>query len=111
MSSRRRAGFSEGKGTVPVDLCLKAFFAHRLFDHIHLAAKNTGQPPFELAQAAEIVEAGRRECPPRRTATSTSCAVFSPRATEPNNDTLSTPAVRISCACAFKAAMTWSRFM
>jgi hypothetical protein len=61
MSSRRRAGYSEGKGAVPVNLCLKAFFAHRLFDHIDLAAKNAGQPPFEIAQAAEIIEAGHRE--------------------------------------------------
>jgi hypothetical protein len=63
MSSRRRAGFSEGKGAVSVDLCLKALFAHRLFDDVHLATKNAGKSLFELAQAAEIIEAWPREIP------------------------------------------------
>src|ERR1700733_7076651 len=61
MSSRRRAVLSEGNGAVPVDLCLKTLLAHRLFDDIHLAAQNAGQAPFELAQAAEIIETWRRE--------------------------------------------------
>src|ERR1035438_4788499 len=61
MSSRRRAGLSEGKGPVPVDLCLKTLLAHRLFDDIHLAAQDSGQTPFEIAQTAEIIEAWRRE--------------------------------------------------
>src|SRR5580658_8219518 len=61
MSSRRRAGFSEGTGAVPVNLCLKTLFAYRLFDDIHLAAQNTGETPFELAQAAEIIETWCRE--------------------------------------------------
>src|SRR5664280_1446284 len=61
MSSRRRAGLSEGKGAVPVYLCLKALLAHGLFDDIHFAAQKAGQAPFEFAQAAEIVEAWSRE--------------------------------------------------
>src|ERR1017187_1265814 len=32
MSSRRRAGLSEGKGAVPVDLHLKTFLTHRYID-------------------------------------------------------------------------------
>src|ERR1035438_6478567 len=61
MSSGRRAGLSEGNGAVPVDLCLETLLAHRLLDDIHLAAQYAGQAPFELAQAAEIIEARRRE--------------------------------------------------
>src|ERR1022692_1896829 len=61
MSSSRRAGLSEGKGTVPVDLYLKTLLAHRLFDDIHLAAQNAGQALFEIAQTAEIIEPWRRE--------------------------------------------------
>src|ERR1035441_7968529 len=37
MSSKRRAGFSEGKGAVPIDLFLKTLLADRLFDYVHLA--------------------------------------------------------------------------
>ena len=61
MSSSRRAGFSEGKGAVPVDLSLKALFAHRLFDDIHLAAENLRKTLFEIIQVAEIVETRFRE--------------------------------------------------
>ena len=61
MSSRRRAGLSESKGAVPVNLGLKTFLAHRLFDDIHLSAQNAGQTPFEMGQAAEIIETSRRE--------------------------------------------------
>src|ERR1017187_3911944 len=61
MSSSRRAGLSEGKGAVPVDLYLKTLLAHRLFDDIHLAAQNAGQALFEIAQTAEIIEPWRRE--------------------------------------------------
>src|SRR5437773_2358147 len=61
MSFRRWAGFSEGKGAVPVDLSLKSLFAHRLFDHIHFAAENLRKTPFEIIQAAEIVETRLRE--------------------------------------------------
>ena len=39
---RGGVGLSEGKGAIPVDLCLKSFLAHGLFDDIHLAAQNTG---------------------------------------------------------------------
>ena len=42
MSSIRRAGFSEGKGAVPINLFLKALFANRLFDNVYLAAENFG---------------------------------------------------------------------
>ena len=38
----RRAGFSEGKSVVPVDLFLKTLFAYRLFDHVYLAAEQFG---------------------------------------------------------------------
>src|SRR5450432_31014 len=76
MSSRRRAGLSEGKGAVPVDLCLKTLLAHRHFDDIHLAAQNGGQTPFKLAQAAEIIETRRRKFSLSCTATSTSCGIF-----------------------------------
>lgn len=61
MSSRRREGLSEGKGAVSVDFRLKTLFAHRLFDDIYSAAENAGQPPFEFAQAPEIIETSRRE--------------------------------------------------
>src|ERR1019366_322994 len=61
MSSRRRAGLSEGKGAVSVDFGLKALFADRLFDDIHFAAQNAGETPFEFAQAAEICEPASRE--------------------------------------------------
>ena len=52
ISSRRRAGLSEGKSAVSVDLCLEPLLAHRLFDDIHPAAENAGQAAFKLAQAA-----------------------------------------------------------
>ena len=42
MSSKRRAGFSEGKGAVPIDLFLKTLLADRLFDYVHLAAEQFG---------------------------------------------------------------------
>jgi len=61
MSSRRRAGLSEGTGAVSVDLYLKTFLAHRLFDDIHFASQYSGQTPFEFAQAPEIIETWRRE--------------------------------------------------
>ena len=58
-ASRRRAGLSEGTRAVPVNLGLKTILPHRLFDDIHLAAQNSGQAPFEVAQAAEIIETWR----------------------------------------------------
>lgn len=39
-SSERFAGFSEGKGAVPVYLCLKALFTDRFLDDIDLAAQH-----------------------------------------------------------------------
>jgi hypothetical protein len=63
MSSRRRMGLSEGKSAVSVNLCLKTFLTHGLFDHIHFATQNAGQTPFELAQPAEIIETWSREVP------------------------------------------------
>ena len=56
MSWRRFAGLLEGKGTVPVYLCLKALFAYRFLDDIHLAAQHQRQAPFKLFQTSEIVK-------------------------------------------------------
>jgi hypothetical protein len=42
MSSKRRAGFSEGKGAIPVDLLLETLLADRLFDHVHLTPEQFG---------------------------------------------------------------------
>src|SRR6266571_4891012 len=61
MSSRRRAGFSEGKGAVPVDLFLETLLAHRLFNHVHLAAEQLGQMLLKVFQPAEIVKAALRK--------------------------------------------------
>jgi hypothetical protein len=61
MSSRRWIGLSEGKGAVPVDLGLKTLLACGFFDNIHPATQNAGQPRFQFAQAAEIMEATLRE--------------------------------------------------
>ena len=61
MCSSRRAGFSEGKGAVPVDLFLEPLLAHRLFDHIHLAAEQLGQMLLKIVQPAEIVKAAMRK--------------------------------------------------
>jgi len=58
MSSKRRAGFSEGKGAVPIDLLLEALFAYRLFDNVYRAAKNCGKAFFQLIHSTEVVEAG-----------------------------------------------------
>ena len=59
MSSIRRAGFSEGKGAIPIDLLLEARFAHGLFGHVRFAAEKFGQKVFEIIQAADVVETRR----------------------------------------------------
>jgi hypothetical protein len=61
MSSSRRAGFSEGKGAVPINLSLEPLFANRLFDNIHLAAENFRKAAFEIVQAADVIETSGRE--------------------------------------------------
>src|ERR1035437_3088097 len=65
MSSSRRVAFSEGKGAVSVDLSLEALFAHRLFDHVYLAAENLGEAFLELIHATEVVETWFREILPQ----------------------------------------------
>src|ERR1019366_2328218 len=65
ISSSRRAGLSEGTGAVPVDLLLEALFAHRLFDHIYLAAENPCETFLKRIHAAEVVEARFREILPQ----------------------------------------------
>ncbi len=61
MSSRRRAGLSEGKGAVSVDLFLEALFAHWFFNHIDPATEYLGQAPFKSVQAADGVETRLRK--------------------------------------------------
>ena len=56
ISSRRRIGFSEGNGAVPVDFFLEAFFPNRFLDYVDPAAKNVGQAAFQRIQAADIVQ-------------------------------------------------------
>src|SRR6266404_1551140 len=61
MSSRRRVGFSEGNGTVSIDLFLKPMLTYRLFDYVHLIAQKLRQPALEIVQPAEVVETVLRE--------------------------------------------------
>jgi len=111
MSSKRRAGLSEGKGAVSVDFQLKPLLAHWLFDDVHPAAQNAGRNLFELAQRAEISKPSRSEIFAGAYGHIDIVRGIVPRATEPNKETLDTPAVPISCSCAFNAAMTSARSM
>lgn len=61
MSSSRRAGLSEGKGAILIDLALKSFPANRFFDHIYFAAQDSGESAFQLSQTSEVVQARGRE--------------------------------------------------
>ncbi len=54
---------------------------------------------------------GRENSFARRTATSMSCAVFSPRAIEPNSETPTTPTERSSSRCACSSAIISSRLI
>ena len=56
-----RAGLSEGNGAISVYFGLEPCLGYRLFDYIHLAAENAGQPDLKVAQPTEILESGSRE--------------------------------------------------
>lgn len=61
MSCSRRAGLSEGKGAILIDLALKSFLANRFFDTIYFAAQDSGESAFQLSQTGEVVKPRGRE--------------------------------------------------
>jgi hypothetical protein len=61
MSSKRRTGFSEGKGAIPVDLFLETLLAHGFFDHVHFTAEQSGKVLLKVFEPAEIVKTATRK--------------------------------------------------